>query len=233
VYPAYSVKIVVRDPCCICSIPNVEWIPLFEDFPRYSYNTIALRFVVPPTYFKDVDYVYVTDIDIMIMPERVSIEEFHCGEMVSTGLPYSNSLRNAHHYAGYQSLSGLHFASQAWYRQTENERVKYYALLKRGLVGLYREYDGVMLYRIARNSGLGLPKKYKLKKRHHGIHLGNFRLFDSKEAWAARIPIEFRSQWQSWETAPEFSEIVTQGCKNNESLNAQITMLRDFIKNPK
>jgi hypothetical protein len=233
VYPAYSCKIFTRNIDVIQNLfLNTEFIPLFEDFPRYSYNTIALRFVIPPKYFDKFDYVYVTDIDMMIMPERISIEDFHCGEMVSTGLPYSNSLRNVHHYAGYQSLSGLHFASRAWFMKTEAERLKYYDLLQRGLVGLYREYDGIMLYRMARNSGLGIPKKYKLKKRHHGIHLGNFRLYNTREAWESRIPPEYRSQWQSWECDPEFSEIIKHCRIKNKMLDNQLTTLHDFIRNP-
>jgi len=232
VYKTYDVKIFLRCDNPYGKVPGVEIIPLFQDFPDYIYNSIALRFVVPPEYFNGYDFVYVTDIDMMIMPERTSIEDFHKSEMVTTGLCYSNSLRNIHHYAGFQSLSGLHFATKLWFEKTEHIRAKYYDLLREGLIGLYREYDGVMLYRMAEKSGIGLPQKYKLKKRHHGIHLGNFRLFDSKEKWADRIPIEYRSQWQQWQADPVFSRIIKECRVSNKSLNNQLVSLDEFIRNP-
>lgn len=232
VYPSYTIKLFLRDECPY-KVKGAELVQSFKDFPRFTYNSIALRFVVPPTEYAGFDYVYVTDIDIMIMPERISIEDFHKGEMVASGLNYSNSLRNVHHYCGAQSLSGLHFASKRWFVDTEKERFKYYNLLKEGVVGLYREYDGLMLYRMIENSGLRLPGKYNLKKRHHGIHLGNFRLFDSKEKWADRIPVEYRNYWREWCSDPEFKEILKVCRNDNEMLDKQVEMLNDFIRNPK
>lgn len=231
VYPSYHIILVLRDPCPY-DCGGAETIGLFENFPRYPYLSIALRFVVPPEIFRDFDYVYTTDIDMMIMPERMALDDFHLAEMATTGLCYSNSLRNIHHYAGFESLTGLHFANRKWFTQTMDQRMFYLRNLEAGLLGLYREYDGVMLYRMALKSGLGLPKKYKLKKRHHGIHLGNFRLFDSKEKWADRIPVEYRSQWQQWMGDPVFRTMVEQGRKLNPMLNEQIGLLEDFIKNP-
>lgn len=232
VYPAFKVRIILRDPCPY-DLPGASTASCFRDFPDHPYLPIALRFVVPPEYYQEFDFVYVTDIDMMIMPERVSLDTFHMGEMVSTGLSYSNSLRNVHHYAGFQSLTGLHFASRNWYKATEKRRQFYYDNLKAGLLGLYREYDGVMLYRMAADSGLGLPKKFKLKKRHHGIHLGNFRLFDSKEQWADRIPVEYRSQWLQWQSDPVFKEMLKYGRRHNQMLDSQMELLEDFIRNPK
>jgi len=231
VYPSFHVKLLLRDPCPY-DLMGAETEELFDTFPRHPYLSIALRFVAPPAVYRDFDYVYITDIDMMIMPERVSLDDFHLSEMVSTGLCYSNSLRNIHHYAGFESLTGLHFATRKWFAQTEEQRAKYYDLLQDGLVGLYREYDGVMLYRMARNSGIGLPKKYKLKKRHHGIHLGNFRLFDSKEKWADRIPVDYRSQWMEWMSDPVFASMAARGRIANAMLNEQIGLLEDFIRNP-
>ncbi len=232
VYPSYDIKLFLRDPCPY-DLTGAEVIPLFEKFPRYVYNSIALRFVVPPKYYEGYDHVYVGDIDIMIMPERIALDEFHRNEMVTTGLSYSNSLRNIHHYCGYQSVSGLHFASKHWFDQTEEQRAIYYRLLERGLIGLYREYDGLMLYRMIEKSGLKLPAKLKLKKRHHGIHLGNFRLFSSKEKIAERIPVDYRSQWQEWCGNPEFTAILKRSREDNSELDYQVTALDEFIRRPK
>jgi hypothetical protein len=231
VYPAFKTVIVLRDDCPY-DLNGAESIRLFADFPRYPYLPIALRFVVPPDVYKQFDYVYITDIDMMIMPERLSLDEFHLAEMVATGLCFSNSLRNVHHYAGFESLSGLHFANRKWFAITEERRAFYYNSLKAGLLGLYREYDGVMLYRMAKDSGCGLPKKYKLKKRHHGIHLGNFRLFSNRDQWADRIPVDYRTQWMQFMGDKKFRAMVEEGRRNNTMLNEQLGLLENFIKNP-
>jgi hypothetical protein len=232
VYPSFGVLIVLRDQCPY-ELPGARVVHLFEKFPRYPYLSIALRFLVPPDIYADYDYVYVTDIDMMIMPERLPLDEFHLGEMVTTGLCYSNSLRNIHHYAGFESLSGLHFASRRWFKETEEQRAFYYDQCEAGLLGLYREYDGVMLYRMARNAEVGLPKKYKLKKRHHGIHLGNFRLFDSKEKWADRIPVDYRTQWRQWMGAGRMANQIAALRRCNIMLDKQLKMLDEFIREPK
>jgi hypothetical protein len=232
VYPSYRVILVLRDNCPY-DLPGVETVRLFDTFPRYPYISIALRFVVPPDVYREFDYVYITDIDMMIMPERIAIDDFHLGEMVVTNLSYSNSLRNIHHYAGFESLTGLHFATKKWFAQTDEQRGFYYQYLESGTLGVYREYDGVMLYRMCKKSGLGLPKKYKLKKRHHGIHLGNFRLFNTKEQWADRVPIEYRSQWTQWMSDPAFAAMVQTSRRCNPMVNEQIGLLEDFIRNPK
>lgn len=231
VYRSYRVLLVLRDECPY-ELFGAQTVRHFEDFPRYPYMSIALRFLVPPEFYREFNYVYVTDIDMMIMPERLPLEMFHEAEMVSTGLSYSNSLRNIHHYAGYESLSGLHFASAKWFKETEEIRRFYYAYHKAGILGLYREWDGVMLYRMAQKSGLGLPKKYKLKKRHHGIHLGSFRLFESKAKWADRIPMDYRTQWMQWMSDPQFNAVVQESRSKNAMLDNQLLLLEDFIKNP-
>jgi hypothetical protein len=223
-----DIKLFVRNECPYDVDALI--VPLFQDFPKYKYNTIALRFVVPPEHYQEYDNVYVTDIDIMIMPEKQSLEDFHIHEMISTGLCYSNSLRHKLHYAGYQSMSGLHFASRKWFQETENQRKIYYDLLKKGLVGVYREYDGVMLYRMAEKSGLQTPPKFKLKKRHHGIHLGNFRLFNNKEKWEDRIPQEYRSTWSMFASEPDFAKIIARSRSENKMIDEQLTVLDDFIK---
>ena len=232
VYPSYHIRIFVVGEYKE-RIKNADIIPLFNDFPTTPYNAIALRFVVPPEYYREFDYVYITDIDIMIMPERVELADFHKAEMVASGLPYSNSTRNVHHYLGNKSLTGLHFATRKWFEQTENERQRYYSLLQKGLVGNYREYDGVMLHRMCERSELKLPNKYNLKKRHHGIHLGNFRLFEDKAKWAERIIPDYRSQWMEWVSNPTFKTIVDSAREKNPELNKQIGLLLEFIKNPK
>jgi len=233
IYQDCGLKLFMRDPCPYPA-HGAEIVPMFEDFPRYQYNSIALRFVVPPEHYEGWEYVYVGDIDLPLMPEPMNLEQFHTQEMVASRLCYSNSLRHKSHYQGYQSLTGLHFATPKWFKETEDERVRYWDLLKRGLVGCYREYDGAMLYRMAERSGVGLPKKYKLKNRHHGIHLSNFnRLFkDNKKAWRDRVPQNMRSQWLMWLQNKEFADICARSRADSADLNTQLDILEDFCRHP-
>jgi len=232
-YPHYRVRLFLRDQCPYdlkawkldCDI-----IPMFEDFPRYTYLSIALRFAIDREYFKEFDHVYVTDIDMMIMNEDKDIEYFHCMEMQQTGLCYSNSLRNYEHYEGKRSLTGLHFASREWFERTNDLTAEYRELMRHGLVGLYREYDGCMLYRLADRSGCGIPGKYKLAKRHHGIHMNNFQLFgDNRLKLDVRIPMEYRVQWMRHMGNRIFQDIIATCRKDSDLVESNVKCLDDFI----
>ena len=119
-YPEYDVKIILRDKCLY--LLDCETVLEFQGFPRYLYNTIALRFVVPLENYDGYDYVWITDIDIMMMREDPQLANVHEKQMVETKMCYSNSLRNKDHYLGSKSLSGLHFATQEWFDRVEPER---------------------------------------------------------------------------------------------------------------
>jgi hypothetical protein len=234
-YPDAMPVIVLRDPCPYpMGKMKYTFITMFSDFPRYEYASIALRFLVPKEVYAEFDYVYVTDIDMLIMREETDIETFHRIEMESTGLCYSNSLRNAMHYAGSESLTGLHFATREWFFKTEDRAAIYREYMRSGLMGLYREWDGVMLYRMANMSGLGLPGKYKLAKRHHGIHLGNFRLFpDDKLKLDVRIPMPFRIEWLRLTGTKTYHDFFDATLGKNAQMDTQIEMMDKFAKGQK
>lgn len=232
-YPDYHCRLFLRDPCPYDLKTwklKCEIIDMFEDYPRWKYLSIALRFAIDKKYFEDFDFAFITDIDIMIMRQDVSLEYFHRLEMEDTGLCYSNSIRNASHYAGSQSLTGLHFASKEWFERTNDIAMEYRDLMRNGLVGLYREYDGCMLYRVAERSGVGLPGKYKLAARHHGAHLGSFRLF-GKDRYKldVRIPMHYRTQWLTHCGNGIFQDIMATCRKYNSELDSQLTQLDNFI----
>lgn len=233
-YPEYHVKLFLRDKCDYNLNKwrlNCELVPLFEDYPRYEYMSIALRFAVDREHYKDFNSVYITDIDMMIMRESKTIEYFHEMERCKTQLCYSNSLRNAMHYAGSESLTGLHYATTEWFERTNDITAFYRDLLYDGILGTYREYDGVMLYRIADKSGCGLPGKYKLTNRHHGIHLGNFRLFgNNKLKLDTRMPIDFRVKWLHHLGNRTFQDICETCRVDNDDLNNHLKNLELFCK---
>jgi hypothetical protein len=87
-----------------------------------------------------------------------------------------------------------------------------------------------MLYRMCERSEVGLPGKYKLIKRHAGIHLGNFRLFSDREKWADRIPMDFRMQWLRLLEKQAFRDIVDQACIESPMVLEQVNLLNSFIR---
>ena len=215
-YPEYHIKIfthgILKSPVLTAlhylKYDNYEIHEgLFDSFHYSKYAPISWRFVVPPSCYEGYDNVYITDIDMMIMPEKVDFLYYHLNEMGETGLCYSNSLRNSKHWKGTESFTGLHFASKEWFERTEKARQKYEIKLRLGRVGEKREYDGHMLYLMAKESGLEICKKLKLAERHHGVHLGNFRLFKTMIKLKKRMNVEKCLKWQEWQRDSMFRKI--------------------------
>ena len=202
---------------------------LFNKYAKYKYSPISWRFIIPPEHYKEYDYVYITDIDMMILPEKISLLNFHLNEMSETGLCYSNSKRNAKHWEGHRSLTGLHFVSQEWFEKTEKARKKYDELLKMGGIGEKREFDGHMLYLMAKESGLKTPEKMPLTGRHHGVHLGNWRLFHSYKKLNKRVGVSKCSQWKKIRNTEEFEKIY-RFVSGNPMLRNQIEQLDAHCK---
>ncbi len=214
-YPDYDIKLFTHGKICsevkeaLKIAGDCELVPgVFDGWKKHKYSPISWRFLVPPEHYEGYDYVYITDIDMMIIKERVSLKRFHLNEMEKTGLCYSNSLRNRKHWKGRKSLTGLHFAKKSWFRKTEKARKHYAKLVKSGTRGRKREYDGSLLFKMAKKSGLRPPRKYRLVRRHHGIHLGgNYRLFHSKYKIAKRIDARKVKHWLKLTKTEEYERI--------------------------
>jgi len=193
-YPDYGVVVLIKEN-------------EFGDCIYSGYNTIALRFLTGSKPYAGYDYVYITDIDMMILPEAKPLHKFHLDEMAKTGLPYSNSLRNHKHWEGEHSLTGLHFCSIEWFDLVEKEADVYRQIVRSQQVR--REYDGWMLYHMCHDSGIGLPGKYPLVVRHHGIHLGNFRLFEGrKRKLEKRMDKNKCRMWLEYIADPHYREMI-------------------------
>ncbi len=212
-YPEYDVKVLRKED-------------VFPNHPDLGFTTNALRFLVPPQYYDGYQYVYVTDIDMLILREVPPLLEFHLMDM--TG-PYSNSLRHESNkfacdeerWNGSQSLTGLHFFHRDWLALVEPLAVVYRKILEQKAVG--RGYDGHMLWSMCQQLGLSLPGKKSLVGRHHGIHLGSFRLYrphekapDSRWALSEREVIAklnkrvgpWVSAWNEYREDPQYGAIV-------------------------
>lgn len=187
---------------------DYELVPdLFNSYVKYKFSPISWRFIIPPEHYKNFDYVYITDIDMMILPEKISLLNFHLNEMGETGLCYSNSKRNKKHIDGHRSLTGLHFVSQEWFVKTEKARQRYDELLRTGSIGEAREEDGRILYNMCKESGLKTPKKTPLVARHHGYHLANARLFHSYKKLNKRANKEHLKKWVEIRNSETFEQI--------------------------
>jgi len=216
-YPEYDIKLFthgtiapeVKEALKIAG-GNCELVPgVFKGWVKHKYSPISWRFLVPRNHYAGYDYVYVTDIDMMIIKEKISLLKFHTAEMKKTSLCYSNSLRNAKHWRGHQSFTGLHFCSQVWFTKTEKARKFYAALVKKGLRGKKREYDGALLYKMAKIGKRGFPRKYHLVRRHHGLHLGgNYRLYHSRKYKIAKRMDKIKSRkWLKLTNTEEYKKI--------------------------
>lgn len=158
-------------------------------------------------------YHYITDIDMMILPENPGIKEFHLAEMKEDGLCYSNSTRSAKEERGLERVTGLHFVGLEWFEKTEKERHEYQSIANDGLFK-NRIDDELILKQVIERSGLKLPKKKSLMKRHHGIHFGTLRAYkrhDRKlrfEQLRLRISPEQARQWQKVSHTEHFQRLI-------------------------
>lgn len=215
-YPEYDVKIFLHGKLdkkvkeALNYVDGYQIVPkLFDGWHKSKYSPISWRFIIPPEQYADYDYIYVGDIDMMILREKISLLDYHLNEMNETGFCYSNSLRTKRHWKGRESFTGLHFFNQDWLTRTEHERAKYADLLKRGRVGEKREFDGHMLYLMAKHSNLPLVgKKKNIKNRHHGVHLGNFRLYSDMRSLKKRMDPDKCRKWFPIRQDPVFIEIL-------------------------
>lgn len=138
-----------------------------------KYATASLRFLLPPKQNVFTHFL-ITDIDMMFMPENSTIIDQHCKHMEKDRtICYENWISQ---YIGADPrMPGVHFVTQDWFEKTEDVRkIELEKLIEYGANDYY--YDEVMLGRLVRDSGLPLPPQIAKLWRHHGIHLGDWRI---------------------------------------------------------
>ena len=118
-YPEYSVSI--EEP-----VYNTE-----KQQEKIPYFAACSRFLIYPIFDGDV---YITDVDMMICPEKVSIQDFHREEIRQSGLCYSNSPRWKEPH-GENRLTGLHYVTSEWWKETIKQRKIEYGKLVNGKIG--------------------------------------------------------------------------------------------------
>jgi hypothetical protein len=191
-----------------------------QAYPRYCHHAILsnhpavdrLLIDAYPSHYDDIEnmvyhqYHYITDIDIMILPEVPSLKEFHLRETEESGLCYSNSVRGTGEERGKERMTGLHFVGVEWFKKTQAARDAY---KKRVDAGEFngRIDDEIVLMNVVKESGLPIAKKKPLMIRHHGIHFGTLRAY--KHHHNVRRYDELRKRITP-ETAQQYHALISQ-----------------------
>lgn len=156
----------------------IIWKASLEDYQTYKIRgggKKLIRWILGQEYFRDFEYVYIGDIDILFLPEEKLILDFHINQMSKLGMPFSNKVRSDEKGALSERLTGLHFFKTKEYferidpitsriRKDKTYRDKY-------LEGLERDEN--FLYKINKEAFDFDPKLVSnIQRPWHGLHLG-------------------------------------------------------------
>lgn len=162
-------------------IENFEVIPLkisFDDYKEYKIiggGGKALRHLIGEEHFRAFDYVYMGDIDILFLPENLSILEFHIKQLSKFGLPFSNKARVDGSGKVSKRLTGLHFFKTKEYFQQIKPII---ARIVEDKVYRDKYFDGLqrdeeLLYKLNKEAFDFDPDIVsKAERPWHGLHLG-------------------------------------------------------------
>ena len=122
----------------------------------------SIRFITEPVLADTCDYVYIGDIDILVLDEN--IKEQHLENMEKNNAPFSNIIRSEKNTEGdYYRLSGLHFApTDVQYPLPELDDVNYLKDI--------RGPDEHILYQIMEKKGHMVSPNMEFRP-EHGIHM--------------------------------------------------------------
>ncbi len=210
---------------------------VFEsDVQEPKYYGACVRFLADDEMFADYKYVYITDIDMMIVREPVSILDFHTAEINETGLCYSNSPRGMEE-RGFDRLTGLHFVTRDWWDKTKDARRKYMLMLNSCRIGEIAIHDELMLMDIVKESGLQVaPPKRDLICRHHGLHLGTVRahkhetLQKLRRDVFIRVSVQRAKEWLKVVETPEYRSIMQDIKRRDKMAHEELCIMEKFTR---
>ncbi|GGZ81053.1 hypothetical protein [Algibacter mikhailovii] len=165
------------------AIVNLSNYKLFENvFPEH--NNIKgggpklLRWVLPEEYFRDYKYIYIGDVDILILDENKSLFDFHKQQMKDFNLPFSNKVRPLPGGGLSKRLTGLHFFEvRPYYYKLAALASKILGDVEFSnnyLTGLERNEH--VLYKLVKDSfGFEDEEVFKMERPWHGYHIGVVR----------------------------------------------------------
>lgn len=220
-------KLCENDRKCVEKIK--EWfgkksnIVIKEDFFKRSGNLAivqnkkvwlnTVRFITEPI-IKDAKYVYIGDIDIIILDKNFPIQ--HINHMKETRTNYSNIARKTDP----SHLSGLHFSKyESYYPLSEK--------CKNGSINVSKN-DECVLKEIVISKGNKIDYQTTFRP-VHGIHCSKNRKYvegkNNIPGWGADV---YKEQWNEFRNSNEFLEIEPL---LHPFIKGQIKKLEDYYKN--
>lgn len=108
----------------ICKPPFEDY-SIFDDYKIKGGGTNTLfRYLFKYEDFKEFEYVYFGDIDILFLEEKVSFLDYHLGYFNKHNIPFSNIVRRDDDGNLTQRLTGLHFVKVKEYFSKTDAIVK-------------------------------------------------------------------------------------------------------------
>ncbi len=137
-----------------------------------------LRWVLPREYFDGYKYIYIGDVDILMLKEAQSLFDFHKNQMKQFGLPFSNRVRPLPEGGLSKRLTGLHFFEvDPYYDKIESTAIKILTdqdFSNAYLKGLERNEH--VLYKLVKDCiGFDENEVVKMERPWHGFHIGVVR----------------------------------------------------------
>ena len=185
-YPDHDCLIFLREYLCRNNIISLEALRkkydhfrLVEEYREvdctYVKHLPAVRFLIPGEAFQEYDFLYMTDIDFLILQEYdLTFYDYYWEHCRFTGLPFSNSFFTDH--LNRTRLTGLQFMVVKPYYESMNP------IMQRVIGGdPYCQsiidslaFDEQCLYYMA-NQTFDLSLLNGYSRPHHGIHFGHVR----------------------------------------------------------
>lgn len=135
----------------------------------------TIRWLIGNEHYKDYEYVYVGDVDILFLFEEESIIEFHQKQLSKFNLPFSNKVRVDENGYPIGRLTGLHFfKTKEYFEKTTpiiNRLKKDRSYWEAYVNGLERNEH--FLYKLNKEAfGFDDLELAKAERPWHGLHLG-------------------------------------------------------------
>ena len=160
---------------------------VFRDFPEEKGMRSTLRWLMYFEEFKDFEYVYIGDIDLLYVRENPTLLERHKKVCDDNGTFYSNTVWLDDHNTRGIRFTGLHFVkSKPYYEKMLPIIKKYQELFKysadipeffNDTLGLYDNQHAI--YVMMKEAGIEVMDKEKPKNvffEYNGLHLGDSRV---------------------------------------------------------
>lgn len=228
----------------------------FKKFPMRVSTCNSLRFLLPKDYFAGYDYVFIRDIDFIVLPHKVS----HMGHFIKRMKSVSACMfgaRGPYHFPSRPEINGKGWAgkysrvggglvilkSPEWFDKTKGAVKHYRTCLKsstgdgidKHVAGSYREYDEVMLYRICKKSHIGTPSKKGrgvdgkgVSNTYRDIHLGDFAKWGFSKI-KRKISVETVRQYMLLEKDPVW-QMVKEAAGKNKKVRVLLRRAKKHIR---